>query len=147
QVLNGLDLVIRSGRVTAIVGPNGSGKTTLIKCLLGLVRRDAGELYLRGVQPGSSAAYRHDIGYMPQIARMPENLTAAELIAMLKDIRGAGVEDLDEELIDLFDLEPHLNKPLGTLSGGTRQKVNAVCAFLFRPPLLVLDEATAGLDP
>ena len=147
QVLDGLDLALRPGRVTAIVGPNGSGKTTLIKCLLGLVRRDGGEIYLNGERVGNSATYRQDIGYMPQIARMPENLTGAELIAMLKDLRGIRDEELDEELVDLFDLEPHLRKPLGTLSGGTRQKVNAVCAFMFRPRLLVLDEATAGLDP
>jgi Cu-processing system ATP-binding protein len=65
---------------------------------------------------------------------------------MLKDLRGASAR-LDEELIELLELEPALAKPLRVLSGGTRQKVNAVMAFLFSPELLVLDEPTAGLDP
>ena len=83
---------------------------------------------------------------MPQIARFPENLTAAELIAMLCDLRGEAAE-LDDDLVTRFDLSDQLRKPLRTLSGGTRQKVNAVLAFLFQPDLLILDEPTAGLDP
>jgi Cu-processing system ATP-binding protein len=146
-VLDGVDLAVRAGRVTAVVGPNGAGKTTLIKSVLGLARPDGGEIRLDGV-PVSGDAYRARIGYMPQIARFPENLSAAELIALLKDLRGAsGATALDEELVERLALAPHLARPLRALSGGTRQKVNAVLAFLFRPALLVLDEPTAGLDP
>jgi Cu-processing system ATP-binding protein len=146
-VLDGVDLTIRAGRVTAVVGPNGAGKTTLIKSVLGLARPDGGEIRLGGV-PVTGDAYRARLGYMPQIARFPENLSAAELIALVKDLRGAArPESLDEELVDRFALAPHLGKPLRALSGGTRQKVNAVLAFLFRPELLILDEPTAGLDP
>jgi Cu-processing system ATP-binding protein len=83
---------------------------------------------------------------MPQIARFPENLTGAELIAMMRDLRG-GAAEVDDDLIARFQLADHLGKPLRVLSGGTRQKVNAVLAFLFRPELLVLDEPTSGLDP
>jgi Cu-processing system ATP-binding protein len=90
--------------------------------------------------------YRSHIGYMPQIARFPENLSAAELVAMLRDLRGTDAT-IDDDLIARFRLEDQLRKPLRVLSGGTRQKVNAVLAFLFRPDLLVLDEPTAGLDP
>ncbi|NUO64323.1 MAG: ABC transporter ATP-binding protein [Gemmatimonadaceae bacterium] len=149
-VLQGVDLRITRGRITAIVGPNGAGKTTLIKTILGLSRADAGRIMLDGVQLDGGVDYRARIGYMPQIARFPENLTAAELLALLKDLRASTDRDrraLDEELIDRFALGPQLDKPLRTLSGGTRQKVNAVTAFLFRPELLVLDEPTSGLDP
>jgi len=83
---------------------------------------------------------------MPQIARFPENLSAHELIAMVRDLRGDDVT-IDDDLITRFRLEDHLEKPLRVLSGGTRQKVNAVLAFLFKPSLLVLDEPTSGLDP
>ncbi|HEY0971895.1 MAG TPA: ABC transporter ATP-binding protein [Gemmatimonadales bacterium] len=147
QVLDGLDLLVRDGRVTAVIGPNGSGKTTLIKSILGLARPDSGEIRFGGVPVDGDGGYRARIGYMPQIARFPENLTAAEVLRMLVDLRGPGVGPLDEELGDLFGIAPHLHKPLGVLSGGTRQKVNAMCAFLFRPDLLILDEPTAGLDP
>lgn len=145
-VLRSVDLVVRPGRVLAIVGPNGAGKTTLIKCLLGLTHPDAGEISFGGSRVNGDENYRSRIGYMPQIARYPENLTGAELLAMLQDLRGAGAP-LDLELIHLLELEPSLAKPLRVLSGGTRQKVNAVMAFLFSPELLVLDEPTAGLDP
>lgn len=145
-VLHGVELAVRPGRVLAIVGPNGAGKTTLIKSVLGLIRPDDGSIAVSGARIAGDDAYRSRIGYMPQIARYPENLTGAELIAMLKDLRGQHVR-LDEELIHIFALESALEKPLRVLSGGTRQKVNAVMAFLFSPELFILDEPTAGLDP
>jgi Cu-processing system ATP-binding protein len=151
HVLRGVDLDVRRGSVTAVVGPNGAGKTTLIKSILGLVRPDAGAIRVDDVLVGDDCAYRARIGYMPQIARYPHNLTARELLAMLTDLRqaapGAGPIRRDETFVELLALAEQLDKPLRTLSGGTRQKVNAVAAFLFTPELLILDEPTAGLDP
>lgn len=146
DVLQGITTEFARGEVTALVGPNGSGKTTLIKCILGLVRPDAGTITLDGTVLDGDCEYRERIGYMPQDAQFPANLSAREVIEMLKDLRGSP-EDTDEELIEAFDLRPELDKPIRTLSGGTRQKVNAVTAFLFRPDLVILDEPTAGLDP
>jgi Cu-processing system ATP-binding protein len=146
HVLRAVDLDIVGGRVTAIVGPNGAGKTTLMKMILGLTRIGEGRILVDGERVGDDPAYRAHIGYMPQIARFPENLTGAELIAMMRDLRG-GAAEVDDDLIARFQLADHLGKPLRVLSGGTRQKVNAVLAFLFRPELLVLDEPTSGLDP
>ena len=146
DVLRGVDLEIIGGRVTAIVGPNGAGKTTLMKSILGLTRVDEGKILIDGERIGDDPTYRARIGYMQQIARFPENLSGNELISMLCDLRGTATE-LDHDLVVRFRLADHLDKPLRTLSGGTRQKVNAVLAFLFRPDLLVLDEPTSGLDP
>jgi Cu-processing system ATP-binding protein len=146
DILRSVDLTVSAGRVVAIVGPNGAGKTTLIKSVLGLTRPDTGRITLMGVDVLGANAYRTAVGYMPQIARFPENLTGAELIALLKDLRGPAAQ-LDTELIDCFGIEEALEKPLRVLSGGTRQKVNAAMAFLFSPELLILDEPTAGLDP
>jgi Cu-processing system ATP-binding protein len=147
EVLRGLDLDVAPMRVTALLGPNGSGKTTLLKTILGLTRADTGELLVDSRRIDRDGAYRARIGSMPQIARFPENLTAAELLAMLRDLRGFSRAETDETLIERFTLAPDMDKPLRTLSGGTRQKVNAVIAFLFHPRLLILDEPTAGLDP
>ena len=151
DVLCGLDLEILPGRVTAVVGPNGAGKTTLIKIILGLTKADGGRVLMDGERINGDPAYRSRLGYMPQIARFPENLTGAELIAMVEALRGrdanGSTTTRDRELIERFHLAPHLHKPLRTLSGGTRQKVNAVLAFLFDPDLLILDEPTSGLDP
>jgi Cu-processing system ATP-binding protein len=144
-VLRNLDLDIAPGRVTAIVGPNGAGKTTFIKSLLGLVRPDSGLLTFEGYGIGASHAYRARIGYMPQIAQFPENLTGADFFALLRDLRGATTTD--ERLIDELGLRDSLGRKLRVLSGGTRQKVNAAAAFLFEPALYILDEPTTGLDP
>ena len=145
-VLQHVSVAIARGRVTAILGPNGAGKTTLIKSLLGLTRAESGRVELDGAPLGDDPDMRAAIGYMPQIARFPDNLTGAELMEMLVDLRGPSAT-LDRDLVDLMGLRGDLTKPLRTLSGGTRQKVNAVLAFLFSPSLLILDEPTAGLDP
>ena len=145
-VLRGVDLAVKSGRVTGLVGPNGAGKSTLIKSILGLVRPDGGTLAVDGAVVGSDPSYRAGIGYMPQAARFPDNLTGREVVRMLRDLRAGAVPE-DDELFELFGLVSELDKPVRTLSGGTRQKLNAAVAFMFRPPLLILDEPTAGLDP
>ena len=146
EVLRSVDLTVHRGRVLAIVGPNGAGKTTLIKSILGLTHPDAGRITIDGEAIGGDDAYRARIGYMPQIGRFPDNLSARDLIAMLKDLRG-GEALVDEALIDRFAIRDQLDKPLRVLSGGTKQKVNAALAFLFSPDLFILDEPTAGLDP
>jgi Cu-processing system ATP-binding protein len=146
EVLRSVDLTVRRGRVMAIVGPNGAGKTTLIKSILGLTHPDSGRIAIDGAAVGRDDAYRARIGYMPQISRFPEHLSARDLIAMLKDLRNTEAR-VDEDLIDRLWLRNELDKPLRVLSGGTKQKVNAALAFLFSPELLMLDEPTAGLDP
>jgi Cu-processing system ATP-binding protein len=145
EVLKDLHLTIRKGSINAILGPNASGKTTLIKCLLGMVVPDSGSIKINDRMIRDEWKYRDEIDYMPQIANFPSNLKVREVIAMLKDIRNRKARDL--ELIEYFELAPYLNKQLSTLSGGTKQKVNIVLAFMFDNPLLILDEPTNGLDP
>jgi Cu-processing system ATP-binding protein len=145
-VLQGLSARCEPGRITAVLGPNGAGKTTLIKCILGLVRPDAGEVRFNGQRLADGWQYRREIGYMPQAAHFPENLSAHELLRFLKDLRGQP-QWVDESLLDALHLGPEMHKPFRTLSGGTRQKVSAATAFLFNPATLILDEPTAGLDP
>ena len=146
EVLRGVDFAVRTGRVTAILGPNGAGKSTVIKVLLGLVRPDSGSMAVHGAPVGGDPAYRARIGYMPQQARFPENLTGREVVHLLRDLRDDTVPE-DDDLFEAFGLVRELDKPVRTLSGGTRQKLNAAVAFMFRPSLLILDEPTAGLDP
>lgn len=145
QVLEDLNLEITGGGIFAILGPNGSGKTTLIKSFLGMVLPNSGTITIDDEKIKRQAAYRKDIQYMPQIANFPENLSVRELLRMIKDLRGGSSNELP--LIESFGLEPFLTKKLSTLSGGTRQKVNIVLAFMFNAPLVILDEPTTGLDP
>ena len=144
-VLSGVDLEINKGGIFAVLGPNGSGKTTLIKSILGMVIPNKGEIEVLGENIKKSSNYRHKIDYLPQIANFPSNLKVRELIRMIKDLRGKTNDDA--RLIELFTLEPFLNKKLGNLSGGTKQKVNIVLAFMFDSPLIILDEPSTGLDP
>jgi len=144
-VLSGLDLTINEGGIFAVLGPNGSGKTTLIKSILGMVIPNKGEINVLGENIKKNSEYRHKIDYLPQIANFPSNLKVKELIKMIKDLRQHTNEE--DRLIELFKLTPFLNKKLGTLSGGTKQKVNIVLTFMFNSPLIILDEPTTGLDP
>ena len=145
KVLDGINLEINGGGIFAILGPNGSGKTTLIKSILGMVIPQSGTIHINNQPVKNQWKYREHIDYLPQIAQFPENLSVIELIGMIKNLRGK--QSRDQQLIDLFGLNPFLDKKLGNLSGGTKQKVNLVLAFMFDSPLLILDEPTTGLDP
>ena len=144
-VLSGVNLEIKEGGIFAVLGPNGSGKTTLIKSILGMVIPNNGIIKVLDENIKKNANYRNKIDYLPQIANFPSNLKVKELITMIKDLRGKTNED--ESLINLFSLEPFLNKKLGTLSGGTKQKINRVLTFMFDSPLVILDESTTGWEP
>lgn len=146
EVLKGINLSIESGKVTAVVGPNGSGKTTLIKSILGLVKPTYGSIVVDGENIHNNFVYRNKIGYMPQIAKYPENLTANELLSLVKELRSTA-DAGSSELIKSFKLSEEVEKPFKNLSGGTKQKVSAVIAFAFDPKIYFLDEPTAGLDP
>lgn len=144
-VLEGLDLEIHSGGIFAVLGPNGSGKTTLIKSILGMVIPEKGDIKIDNSSVLKKWKYRNQINYLPQIANFPANLTVNELVAMVKNLRPKKAND--QNLITLFGLAPFLDKKLGNLSGGTKQKVNILLTFMFDSDLLILDEPTTGLDP
>lgn len=146
RVLRKTDLDVRPGEVVALAGPNASGKTTLLRCILGLVRADAGLIEVCGSPVDAKGEYRSRIGYMPQTASFPRNLTGEDLIAFVGGLRH-GPRRADVAILESFHLLGQMQKPLRVLSGGTRQKISAVLAFLFNPDVLILDEPTAGLDP
>jgi len=146
DALRRVSIRFRKGAVTAVVGPNGSGKTTLIKIILGLVKANTGRIVFDGAQLNGQSAYRERIGYMPQEGQFPENLRVSEVISLLRSLRSSVVKT-DERLMTSLSVLGEFRKRVGTLSGGTRQRLNAALAFLFCPDLLILDEPTAGLDP
>lgn len=147
RVVQSVDLELEPGRVTALVGPNASGKSTLIKCVLGLVRPDEGRITVLGERVGTDPHYRRLIGYMPQAASFPENLTGHEVLELLADLRAGETPD-DAEVRERLGLtDAVLAQPVRTLSGGTRQKLNALVALRYQAPILILDEPTASLDP
>lgn len=148
HVLRGISIDFEKGRSVALIGPNGSGKTTLIKCLLGMVKPDEGDILFGGESVISQSQYRQHIGYMPQIQRFPEHMKVSGLFKMMQQLRTDISENqYDWSLYRDFEIDKMGQKQLGQLSGGMKQKVSAALAFLFNPDVLVLDEPTAGLDP
>lgn len=145
HALKDVSLQLKPGRITGLIGPNGSGKSTLIKALLGLIRLDSGSITFDGTDILQSAMYRKNIGYIPQKAHFPANLTVGDLIDLIRDIRGETRQQ--EPLWKNFAIAELAHKQTKTLSGGNRQKVSSYLAFLYKPKLLVMDEPTASLDP
>jgi len=146
KALDNVSLDFQRGNTISLIGPNGSGKTTLIKSILGLVIPEKGTIRINKAEIKANPAYRSQIGYMPQIGRYPENMTIRQVISMVKEIR-KDCSIYDEELIEGFGIPAIQHKTMRSLSGGTRQKVSACLAFLFKPGIFILDEPTAGLDP
>lgn len=144
RVFEGLDTDFTAGRVTALVGANGSGKSTLIRMLLDLARPDQGTILVQGRSPTANPSLRELIGYMPQVIRYPALLTGNDLLGSMAYLRR---REPDLSLVQPLQVQEAMGRPFGVLSGGTRQKVNAVLAFAFAPKLLLLDEPATGLDP
>ncbi|MBE2281468.1 MAG: ABC transporter ATP-binding protein [Ignavibacteriaceae bacterium] len=146
KALTGVSHNFQSGIISTIAGPNGSGKTTLIKCILGFLFPESGEILFKGKSIKRETEYKKFFGYMSQNASFPENLKVIEILDFLKGLR-KDVTNYDEELIEQLNYGREFDKKFGSLSGGNRQKLNAVIAFLFNPEVVILDEPTAGLDP
>lgn len=147
KVLDGVSVRMQAGQAVSFIGPNGSGKTTFIKCLLGLVIPDSGDVTMNGEHILGNWDYRRHIGYMPQIGRYPDHIRVGQLFDMIQEIRRGTYQHLDDDLMRAFEVDTFAHKTMRTLSGGTRQKVSACLAFMFDPAVLILDEPTAGLDP
>ena len=146
RALDGLDLTVPRGEVHGLLGPNGAGKSTTIRVLLGLLRKDAGEVLLFGGDPWSEAADLHRrLAYVPGEVNLWPNLTGGEVIDLLGRLRGGLDRARRTALLERFELDP--TKKARTYSKGNRQKVGLVAALASDVELLVLDEPTSGLDP
>ena len=137
-VLSGCTIAVGPGELVGLVGENGAGKTTLLRCLLGFVRPSRGEVEVTG-----------RVGYCPQETSLHSSYTVREHLDLAGAIYGrhATVDRRrGDGLVDLFRLRPALDESMGTLSGGTRQKVKFLTAILHAPTLLLMDEPYDGFD-
>ncbi|MHC4228113.1 MAG: ABC transporter ATP-binding protein [Planctomycetota bacterium] len=142
-----LSFDIEKGEIFGYLGPNGSGKTTTIRCLMGLLRPSLGRCILLGqrIVPGCATQHKR-IGYLPGEFRIWPRLTARKALRLLARLgNGNEVDKRREELAEKLDLD--LDRRVGALSKGNRQKVGVVYAFQHQPDVLILDEPTIGLDP
>ena len=146
RALDGLDLTVSSGEVHGFLGPNGAGKSTTIRVLLGLLRKDVGQVRLFGGDPWTDAAQLHRrLAYVPGEVNLWPNLTGGEVIDLLGRLRGGIDQRRRTALLERFELDP--TKKGRSYSKGNRQKVALVAALASDVELLVLDEPTSGLDP
>ncbi len=146
RALDELDLEVRRGEVHGFLGPNGAGKSTTIRVLLGLLRKDAGEVRMLDGDPWHDAAALHRrLAYVPGDVNLWPNLTGGEVIDLLGRLRGGVDEVRRARLLERFELDPR--KKGRSYSKGNRQKVALVAALASDVELLLLDEPTSGLDP
>ena len=146
RALDRLDLTVRTGEVHGFLGPNGAGKTTTVRILLGLLRRDAGQVTVLGGDPWRDTVTLHRrLAYVPGEVNLWPNLTGGEVIDLLGRLRGGLDESRRAELLERFALDP--TKRCRAYSKGNRQKVALVAAFASNVELYLLDEPTSGLDP
>lgn len=150
RVLDGLDLAVAEGSITALLGGNGAGKSTTLSALLGFVRVQSGEIAVCGIDPGADPdAARRRIAYLPENVALYEHLSATEnaeyLLALAGEMQARGA------ITDAFAAaglqQRAWDQRLGGFSKGMRQKVAIAVALLRRVPVLLLDEPTSGLDP
>src|SRR3712207_1053276 len=146
RALDGLDLWVREGEVHGFLGPNGAGKTTTLRVLLGLMRKDSGEVWLLGGDPWKDAVQLHRrLAYVPGDVTLWPRLTGGEVIDLLGRMRGGLDSKRRADLLERFELDP--KKKCRTYSKGNRQKVALIAALASGAELLLLDEPTSGLDP
>jgi ABC-2 type transport system ATP-binding protein len=149
NILKGIDLEVEKGEIFGFLGPNGAGKTTTIKCVMGLLKPNAGEVLADGV-PAASRAARARIGFLPENPYFYDYLSARELLlfsASLFGLPGAAARERAATLIHQVGLSGHEQLSLRKFSKGMIQRLGLAQALINDPDLLILDEPFSGLDP
>ena len=150
-VLHGIDLEIKPGEIYGFIGKNGAGKTTTIKCVMGLLDYDQGNIYINGMDTKKDPLSCKQISaYIPDNPRLYEFLTGAEYINFVADIYGVSEEDRMDRTLRLakvFDLKEDLGSKISSYSHGMKQKLAIIAALVHDPKLLILDEPFVGPDP
>jgi ABC-2 type transport system ATP-binding protein len=142
-----VSFALERGEIFGYLGPNGAGKTTTIRCIMGLIRPDGGEVIALGEPVVSGRGTQHDrIGYLPGEFRLWPGYRARRSLRVLASLGGGDRAAIRRQQL-AERLELNLDRPVGELSKGNRQKVAVIYAFQHQPELLILDEPTIGLDP
>jgi len=150
-VLDGIDLSVAAGTVTALLGPNGAGKTTTVHILSTLVRPDDGTAIVNGADVAKDPdTVRASIGLTGQFSAVDKLLTGEENLLLMARLRHLGAKRSRQraaELLEQFDLVEAARKPLSTYSGGMQRRLDLAMTLVARPSVIFLDEPTTGLDP
>ncbi len=146
--LDGVDLKIEQGSISAILGPNGAGKTTLLRIINGILAKDSGSVKVLGEEASLKTANK--IGYMPEERGLYDNMTIENQIMFFAQLKGAEkpyIREVMEEYLELFNLAGQEKRKLKELSKGNQQKVQIIATIAHQPSLVILDEPFSGFDP
>jgi ABC-type multidrug transport system ATPase subunit len=146
RALADVSLEVNAGEAVLLVGRNGAGKTTLLRIATGFLDADAGDVSIDGIAIADRARAQSKLGYLPEHAPAPPELTVRDHLMTRARLKGAGTKDVDTAM-HAADIASEAGRRIGTLSKGFRQRVGLADALLGAPPLLVLDEPTSGMDP
>ena len=151
QALQGINMQIKAGQLTALVGPDGAGKTTFLRLIAGLYEQTTGSLKVLGMDVAKDPQSVQDrISYMPQKFGLYEDLSIQENLDLYADLHGVPMDVRKERfarLLKITDLARFTERPAGKLSGGMKQKLGLACTLVRSPELLLLDEPSVGVDP
>jgi ABC-2 type transport system ATP-binding protein len=147
RALRGIDLQVRPGEIFGFLGPNGAGKSTAIRVILDLIRPTSGRVSVFGIDANrDSVRARREIDYLQSDPELPPGMNAGDVFSYFAAVRGGALDRAYlNELVERLSLDP--SRDVNALSRGNRQKAGLVLALMFRPPLVILDEPTTGLDP
>ena len=144
--LKNLSLEVNDGEIFGFIGPNGAGKTTTIKCILSLINKDSGDIYINDTLVDKDYyKLNEDIGYLPSEVNLYDNMSVSEIIEYSKSFYKKDISERTEYLIRQFELDT--SKKVRELSFGNLKKLGIVIALMHSPKFLILDEPTSGLDP
>ena len=151
RALDGVDLIVPTGKVVGLLGPNGAGKTTTVNILSTLLKPTAGKAWVGGFDVSTHPDdVRRVIGLTGQYAAVDEYLTGRENLRMFGDLyhlTPAYVKERSQQLLEWFDLADAADRPAKTYSGGMRRRLDLASSLVAQPSILFLDEPTTGLDP
>lgn len=150
EAVRGVSLRVAPGEVFGLLGPNGAGKSSTIAACTGLVPTVSGTISIADAGPPGKAAAREMIGLCPQDLALFDRLTAREnlrLFAQLQGMTGSKAASRADELLEVVGLTPHAARRVKTFSGGMKRRLNLAAAIVHDPPVVLLDEPTAGVDP
>ncbi|ULT59371.1 heme ABC exporter ATP-binding protein CcmA [Neobacillus drentensis] len=147
-VLENVNFQVEKGEIIGLLGPNGAGKTTFIRILNGVIKPDKGSISLNGMDSASEGdEIRKISGIVTESAGLYHQMSGKENLELFKELYGVTDKKRVAELLDLFDLEEHQDKPVGKYSTGMKKRLALAKALLHKPDILFLDEPTNGLDP
>ena len=149
--LNGLNLSVEKGQIYGFLGPNGAGKTTTIKCIIGILEADSGDIFIDGKNiKGNELHFKNKIGFLPEQVGLYGRLTAKESLQFYGGFYDLGEDEIEKRgksLLSKLGLEKDSNRKVNQYSLGMRKRLALCIALLNEPEILVLDEPTSGLDP